>query len=209
MQFNVSQLLKDPIGSIRHYELVEDLSDFEEFEALNPLVGTVQMLRTHSGILVSGEVSTALRVTCFRCLEPAVMPIRFFLEETFRPLTEVRTGRYIHPNEFEGTAEELEDEALLIDEQHMLKLSEVVRQNIWLSLPMNVTCEKAGLSGCPNIGESLGGVSVGLVANKGALSDGTDAEDATEEEAAIDPRWSALLALQNVQEDESTSADTD
>ena len=209
MQFNVSQLLKDPIGSIRKYEIVEDLGDFEEFEALNPIVGTVQMLRTHSGVLVSGELSTALCVTCSRCLEPAVMPVRFMLEETFRPLTEVRTGRYIRPEEFEGTKEELDDEALIIDEQHMLNIGEVVRQNIWLALPMTVTCEKAGLSGCPNIETSLGGVEIGSATDKDVSSNGID--DSTDEEAdtPIDPRWSALLALQGTIENDKPTTDTE
>lgn len=217
MLFNVSQLLQDPIGSTRSFDLIEDLSEIEELEALNPLVGTVQLLRTHSGILVSGEVSTALKVTCSRCLEPVVMPVRFFLEENFRPLTEVRTGRFIHPKDFEGSAEELEDGALLIDEQHMLRLAEVVRQNIWLSMPMNLTCETAGLSGCTNIDQNLGGIEVGLAENKKVASDNPDlleeadefAEESTEEdEVPIDPRWAALLELQSAPEDDTSASDT-
>jgi len=211
MQFNVSQLLKDPIGSTRSYDLIEDLSRFEDFEALNPLVGTIEMLRTHSGILVSGELSTALRVNCSRCLEPVVMPVRFFLEENFRPLTEVRTGRYIHPDDFEGTTEELEDEALLIDEQHIMKLGEVVRQNIWLTLPMNLTCEKAGLNGCPDIEESLGGFEVGFTQNRKSEAEVSDIpHDINEEvETPIDPRWSALLGLQKTLEDDGAVPDSD
>lgn len=209
MQFNVSQLLKDPIGSTRSYDLIEDLSRFEDFEALNPLVGTIEMLRTHSGILVSGELSTALRVNCSRCLEPVVMPVRFFLEENFRPLTEVRTGRYIHPDDFEGTTEELEDEALLIDEQHIMKLGEVIRQTIWLTLPMNLTCEKAGLTSCPDIKKSLGGVEVGFVQNRNNVAEVSDiSPDADEKvEKPIDPRWSALLEIQKAED--RSAADSD
>lgn len=214
MLFNVSQLLKDTIGSTRSFDLIEDLSEIEELDALNPLVGTVQLLRTHSGILVSGEVSTALRVTCSRCLEPVVMPVRFFLEENFRPLTEVRTGRFIHPDDFEGSAEELEDGALLIDEQHMLRLAEVIRQNIWLSMPMNHTCETAGLIGCANINQNLGGIEVGLAENKKVSTDNPELPDGTEDmaeesETPIDPRWSALLELQSSPEDDGSAADTE
>jgi len=210
MQFNVSQLLKDPIGSIRNYELIEELDDLEEFETLNPLVGTVRMLRTHSGLLVSGELSTALRVTCFRCLEPVVMPVRFTLEEMFRPLTEVRTGRYIHPDEFEGTTAELEDAALIIDEQHMLNMKEVIRQHIWLAIPMNITCEKTGLEGCPDLETSLGGVEIGFALESKTVSEEGNniilVDNMEEEvEAPIDPRWSALLALQgNTDHDQAT-----
>lgn len=189
MYFNVAQLLKEPTGATRTYDLVEDLSDLDpDLEPLNPLVGTIQLLRTHSGILATGELSTALRITCNRCLGPIVIPVRFQIEENFRPLTEVSTGRYIHPNDFEGATEDLEDEALLINEQHILNIAEVVRQHIWLALPMYPTCDDAGLDECPNA--ELSQVAQPQQANE-MTSTRTDAESAD----AIDPRWAALLDL--------------
>ncbi len=123
MQFNVAQLLKEPIGAVRRYEVVEDISELDpELSLLGPLVGTVQLMRIHSGVLVSTNLSTALKVTCNRCLEPIALPVRFETEESFRPLTEVHTGRYLPPDEFEGEEEDLEDEALIINEQHILDL---------------------------------------------------------------------------------------
>jgi uncharacterized metal-binding protein YceD (DUF177 family) len=139
------------------------------------------------------------------------MPVRFWLEENFRPLTEVSTGRYIHPDEFEGTTEELEDEALLINEQHILNLSEVVRQAIWLALPMYPTCDRAGLDGCPNLPERLAAMrhthngaaskskspGADFIGYIGANNRRLDGDSSTDESAsdAIDPRWAALLDL--------------
>ncbi len=186
MLFNVAQLLKDPIGSTREYDLVEDLSELDPgLTPLNPLVGIVELLRTHSGVLARGQLSTAVQVTCNRCLEPAVVPVRFTIEENFRPLTEVSTGRYIHPREFKGEKTELEDGALLINEQHMLNLAEVVRQNIWLALPMYPTCIQAGLRECQGFAER----------QEDIRRVHADLEEATSIEDAIDPRWSALLSL--------------
>lgn len=221
MYFNVAQLLKEPTGATRTYDLVEDLSDLDpELTPLNPLVGTLHLLRTHSGILVTGELSTALQITCNRCLGPVAIPVRFQLEESFRPLTEVSTGRYIHPDEFEGSAEDLEDAALLINEQHILNISEVVRQNIWLALPMYPTCEDAGLQECLYLQESLAALrqpSNGSAPNS-ALDDaseedaiqyiapGTSSDDSTSD--TIDPRWAALLELKS-QLDERNVNDAD
>lgn len=211
MQFNVAQLLKESTGATRAYELAEDLSELEpDLDPLNPLVGTLRLLRTHSGVLVSGELSTALRITCNRCLAPIVIPVRFKIEENFRPLTEVTTGRYIHPNEFEGQEEDLEDEALLINEQHILDIREIIRQDIWLTLPMYPTCKHAGLSHCSN--ELQGALiddagndedAVGLIT---ARPKGSATADPMPEEAlsaAIDPRWAALLdwESQNISDD--------
>ena len=191
MQFNVAQLLKDPIGSVREFELIEDISELdEELEALGPLVGTVRMLRIHSGVLVNGELSTALRVTCNRCLEPIACPVRLEFEESFRPLTEVSTGRYILPHEFEGASDELEDEALLINEQHILDISEVVRQRIWLVRPMYPGCNWTGEGECPNLTAYLASIreaEVGI----------SLLEDEPEAAPAVDPRWAALLDLKD------------
>ena len=192
MQFNVAQLLKEPTGSIRHYELVEDITDLDpELVVMGPLVGDVQLLRINSGILVEASLSTAVRVTCNRCLAPIATPVRFTIEESFRPLTEVATGRYLAPDEFEGAEEDLEDEALLIDEHHILDLSEVVRQNIWLALPMYPSCIWSGPGECPN-----------LIAYRQELEAAQVEEEVAEGEEAIDPRWSALLALRKQLDDQ-------
>lgn len=193
MQFNVAQLLKEPIGSIRRYQLAEDASKLDpELQLLSPLTGDLQMIRINSGVLVRGQLKLVVRATCNLCIEPIAMPLNFTMEENFRPLTEVETGRYIPPNEFEGEAEDLEDAALLIDEHHILDISEIVRQSIWLALPMYPGCNWEGASECPNLvalRENMGDVRL--------LSD--EDEDETEAEApeAIDPRWAALLKLRN------------
>lgn len=199
MQFNVAQLLKEPTGATRRYELNEQLVGLDdELRFLGPLVGTLQLLRTNSGILVTGELSTVVQATCNRCLEPIAVPVRFRLEESFRPLTEVFTGRYIRPEEFEGAEADLEDAALLIDERHILNISEVVRQAIWLALPMYPGCNWEGPGICPMLSnrltelEELGGVDLY-----------TDRETPhTGEE--IDSRWSALRKLYGEQDSASS-----
>lgn len=183
MQFNVAQLLKEPTGATRRYELVEDVSELDpELTMLGPMVGTLNLIRTHSGVLVRAELSSAVQVTCNRCLEPIALPVRFRFEESYRPLTEVNTGRYLLPEEFEGTTEELEDEALIIDEHHILDITEVVRQNIWLAMPMYPACIWPQPEACPN-----------WLAYTKEMEQSQAGGGKSEEE--VDPRWSALLKL--------------
>jgi uncharacterized protein len=189
MEFNVAQLLKEPVGSIRRYQLNETFDELDDdLEFLSPVAGELQIMRIHSGVLVTGQLHTAVRVNCGRCVEPIVMPIRFTLEESFRPLTEVETGRYLRPEEFEGDSEDFEDEALVINEHHILDIGEVVRQNIWLSLPMYPTCNWIGSGECPN-----------LIAQRAALAEQQAARQSDEDDVipeGVDPRWAALLKLQ-------------
>ena len=193
MQYNVAQLLKEPIGAMRRYELVEDISELDpELAALGPVVGDIELIRIHSGILVRANLSTALQVTCNRCLDPIATQVRFTVEESFRPLTEVHTGRYIAPDEFEGEEEDLEDAALIIDEHHILDLSEVVRQSIWLALPMYPSCNWTGAGECPNYTRYLSEL-------KAIREQAGEDVDAGEDEV-VDPRWAALLALRKEQD---------
>ena len=189
MQFNVAQLLKEPTGAVRRYELNENLSGLDpELRFLGPLVGTLQLLRTNSGVLATGNFSTAVQTNCNRCTEPIAQEVRFSLAENFRPLTEVTTGRYLRPEEFEGEEEDLEDTALLIDERHILSIEEVVRQTVWLAMPMYPACNWTGAGDCPNLIKRLSELDqledIGFV---------NDPRRAAEEE--IDPRWAALLKL--------------
>ncbi|MEZ4619955.1 MAG: DUF177 domain-containing protein [Caldilineaceae bacterium] len=190
MQFNVAQLLKEPVGSVRRYQLNEELESLdEELEFLSPITGELQIMRINSGVFVRGQLKTAIRVTCGRCIEPIVMPLQFTVEESFRPLLEVETGRFLRPEEFEGDSADFEDDALVIDEHHILDITEVVRQTIWLTLPMYPTCNWMGIGECPN-----------LVAQRAALAE-QDITIRSDDEAdvlpeGIDPRWAALLQLQ-------------
>lgn len=188
IEFNVAQLLKEPVGSVRRYQLNEALDGLdEELEFLSLLTGELQIMRINSGVLVRGELHLAVRVNCGRCLEPIVMPLHFDFEESFRPLTEVETGRYLRPDEFEGDSTDFEDEALLIDEHHILDVAEVVRQNIWLALPMYPSCNWRGAGECPN-----------LIAQREALAAQQATTDAADDmiPEGVDPRWAALLKLQ-------------
>ena len=141
-------------------------------------------------------MSTAVQVSCNRCLEPIACPMRLEFEESFRPLTEVSTGRYIPPDEFEGTTDELEDEALLINEQHILDLSEVVRQRIWLARPMYPALQLGGRGRVSKL-DCVSGERPRGARWTGRIGVGGCADD----ETGVDPRWAALLDLKARLED--------
>ncbi len=192
MQYNVAQLLKEQTGAVRRYELREDISLLDpELEFLGQLLGTLQLLRTNSGILVTGDFTTAVRSNCNRCLEPIAMAVRFSLEESFHPKTEVHTGRPLRQAEFEGTKDEWEDASLTIDEHHILDLAEVMRQNIWLAMPMYPACNWTGGGECPNLTAHLQSLEGVRLVNDKLVADKKEAAPV----AVVDPRWASLLKL--------------
>ncbi len=175
MQFNVSGLLKGPIGDIREYDLEERVVGLEHLtesaSVVAPISGHVQLMRTRSGILVTASLRTRVEMVCSRCLEPAFCDLEIAVEEEFFPTVEVYTGAAIHWQDF------TDDEALLIDAQHILDMTEVVRQDLIVSLPMQPLCSPDCKGLCPHCGANL---------NEGPH---------TCEVEEIDPRWAVLAQL--------------
>jgi uncharacterized protein len=172
MRYNVAQLLKGPIGRRRQYDLHEEIGNLDpDLDPTAPLVGSILLTRTNQGVLVTGELQTTLRGTCRRCLEPCDLAVELELEELFYPVAPMGEA----PRD--SVPDEAEDEALWIDEHHILDLSEVIRQGLWLAEPEQALCrvDCAGL--CPRCGGNR------------------DLGECHCEEAPTDPRWAALQTL--------------
>lgn len=169
-QWNVAQLLKEPIGATRSFDVrATVLQDEAGIQQRTPLIGRIVMLRTSEGVLVEGNLDGAVVVECSRCLRPVTVPVTVALEEEFKPTVDVLRGAYLHVDE--------EDAALLIDEHHILDLGEVLRQALLLETPMQVLCRPDCAGFCQSCGQDL---------NEGSC-------DCTPADA--DPRWDQLSAL--------------
>ena len=122
MRFNVAQILKATTGASRRYELDEDISRIDDdLQILSSLVGSVVFTQTVDGILVTGRLRTVLRVDCPRCLDSYPLNAEIDLEEEFVPSVDILVGASL-------PISEQVDPGLVINEHHVLDLSEVVRQ---------------------------------------------------------------------------------
>jgi uncharacterized protein len=169
-QWNVAQLLKEPIGATRSYDVLATVLQKEaDVSQAAPLAGSIAMLRTALGILVEGALDGAVIVECSRCLRPVDVPVSVELVEEFKPTIDVLRGAYLAVDE--------EDEALLIDVHHVLDIAEVLRQAVLLEVPMQVLCRSDCAGLCPVCGADL---------NDGPCDCPS---------ADTDPRWEQLAAL--------------
>ncbi|MBI2865943.1 MAG: DUF177 domain-containing protein [Chloroflexi bacterium] len=146
MKFNVAQLLKDPVGSTRQYSLTEPLE--VPGEDPKPVSGTVLLLRTNRGVLVRGPVTTWVACVCSRCLSLYSQEIHADLEEEFFPTIDVNSGTPV-PLPLG------EEELFIIDEHHILDLTEALRQQSLLALPMKPLCRPDCAGLCPTCGQNL------------------------------------------------------
>ncbi len=172
MLYNVAQLLKGPTGGERRYDLSQDITALDpDLDPVQPIEGWIRLMRTSQGVLASGTLRTVLQMECSRCLEPCEVEVEIELEEEFRPTVPISDAPV------DLVPEEERDDALIIDEHHILDLREVVRQGIWLAAPMEALCrvDCAGLCSRCGGNRNLG--------------------ECTCKEPAIDPRWAALQSL--------------
>jgi len=149
VEFNVAQLLRSAVGTSRQYGLDEDIVGIDpDLEIVKPLVGKIRLFRTSDGIWVTGRLHTEVRVLCRRCSKPFTLPVDLDLEEQFRPSVDITTGAAIPIGD-------AEDAATRIDGHHILDLTEVVRQDLLLALPMSPLCSPLCRGLCPGCGADL------------------------------------------------------
>lgn len=171
MQYNVAQLIKEGIGASRHYDIVGDLYDID---ANNPgpvhVEGDLRFLRTIEGILAVGKARATLRFECRRCLEMVEAEITFEFEEEYVPSIDVETGVKLPVGEDYGAE-------VVIDEHHILDLSEVLRQYTVTTTAELDLCRPDCKGLCPECGVNR------------------NIETCTCDLSRVDPRFAALAKL--------------
>lgn len=168
MQINVSQLLKEPIGSSRKYKIDDNINIIED-KRDSVVSGDVSLLRTHRGILVRGKLHTELELACSRCLSAFNCPLDISLEEEYIQTVDVNSGLPLQPSDEPGS--------FAIDEHHVVDLSEAIRQYALLAIPMKPLCREGCAGICPECGRNLNQGSCGCPVR------------------TVDPRWSKLMNL--------------
>jgi uncharacterized protein len=146
--FNVAQLLREPIGAERTYEIDADVPDVVEDAAPSHVKGTVRLVRTHRGLLAYASLDGVLRDVCSRCLGPVEMPVHLTVEEEFLPSVDVNSGAPL-------PVEDADADAFRIDDHHHLDLTEAVRQALVTEQPMQPLCRPDCAGLCPTCGVDL------------------------------------------------------
>jgi uncharacterized protein len=168
MQINVSQLLREPIGSTRDYQ-VNGVADVSGDGKDCQVQGEAELLRTQRSILVKCTLSIEVELICSRCLGLFRYPLTLKFEEEYLPTVDVVSGMPLPLPEEPG--------AFTIDEHHILDLTEAIRQYTMLAIPMKPLCHDACAGLCQKCGHNL---------NQGPCDCPTQ---------VIDPRWSELKKL--------------
>jgi uncharacterized protein len=168
MDYNVSQLLREPIGATRDIHIDEIVSFLIDGKP-HRIHGDCNLLRSDENIIVNCSLETEIELTCSRCLHTFIQPLKIKFAEEYVPTLDVLTGAHLAPPE--------DPAAFLIDERHILDLTEAVRQYAVMATPMKAVCKKSCAGLCAKCGKNL---------NEGKCGCPED---------NIDPRWAKLADL--------------
>ncbi|HET9201132.1 MAG TPA: DUF177 domain-containing protein [Dehalococcoidia bacterium] len=169
MEFNVVGLLKEGIGETREYEIEQGEVLLRDEGTRAPVSGHVKLTRTNDGILAETDLTLEVEEECARCTSSfkTSMPVR--IEEIYYPTIDIDSGRRLPAQD--------DPEAFLIDEHHILDLSEPIRQYRWIAEDLAPLCRPECKGLCAVCGVDL------------------NQESQHKHEAPVDARWSALAEL--------------
>ncbi|MCH9016913.1 MAG: DUF177 domain-containing protein [Chloroflexi bacterium] len=161
-------MLKEPTGATRDYEV--DGSFVGPEGGMDRAQGWVRVIRTHQGVLVRAELETLVNLTCGRCIGQFELRSDLIMEKESFPTIDPATGKTTEPpEEAEGV--------IHLDAQHVLDMTEVLRQYVLTEVPIKPLCCEECLGLCPGCGSNL---------NK---------EKCKCNAALADPRWVSLAEL--------------
>ena len=146
MEFDAGQLLREAIGTTVRYEIRERRA-LPGDETPTELVGSVTLMRTDKGILVSTDLHCAVAGRCSRCLTEVTYPVLLAFQEEYWPTADASTGEILPPAD--------DPDAFLIDPHQILDLTESLRQYRVMAEPMQPLCRPDCLGLCPRCGYNL------------------------------------------------------
>lgn len=139
MKFKLARLLEEPVGSKMTFDIDEPQQKLAEDLHIDFVRGTVEFTRTDRGIFAEGQLHSQIQLECARCLETFSQPLDLHLESQFSLPPIKPQGEPIFPIGGKGT----------------IDLTQALREQILLEIPMRPLCKPDCLGLCPECGKNL------------------------------------------------------
>jgi len=138
LRYNVSSLLKAPIGARMTLQVEEGRRSLGSDLTVEYLRGTVQLISTDRRLLARGYIETEIDAECVRCLEPFKLPLQVRFEEffTFFPANPI-------------------DKTYHVSEDGYLNLEPSLHEQVLLTIPIQTLCRSDCRGLCSQCGQNL------------------------------------------------------
>lgn len=133
------------LGARGRYSISEEVAPTEEFSCVGPVMGEIEVENTGSLLLVRGEIRALVRLACVRCLGTFEHPLRMTIEEEF-------ATEETEPDIPTMDREEPQASAM---SHFVLDVTELVRQQLLVHIPMAFVCREDCRGICLKCGKKL------------------------------------------------------
>lgn len=157
MEINVAQLLKESVGSERHYRLDLEGEEAHYLDEVFRAEGKVRLLKLTQSIMVTGRIKALVEISCVRCLDSFRQEVSFELRDEYIPSVDVSSGAGLPPPE--------DATSFVIGPDHVVYLKEALRQYTILAMPMKPICQQDCRGICPRCGVNLNRETCRCIAN--------------------------------------------
>ena len=133
MKIDLTELLQK-VGNEADLEQTEKLRYPEDdLNLTKPAKIRLHLVNTGASVLVKGQVETEIELECSRCLKTFKLPLELKIDEEFsRDAPQYKRGGEIELKE--------EDFVYPIEKDNSIDLTEVIRQNLLLAIPIKTLC---------------------------------------------------------------------
>lgn len=134
MKLDIVEILNN-VGMRTAYTVNEPPFVDEDLECCAPVEGKLTFTNTGNILVIDGRIQTSVMVSCGRCLVYFEQPVDAAIEEQFEMENKL-AGPRGHPAQVVVEEDENPDAGKLFDGT-LFDLTELIRQNIMISLPVN------------------------------------------------------------------------
>ena len=143
--------IKDLISELTEFTFDVPVSEFnflpEEAFLKEAVHVDVKVEKMRKDILLRGNINTQLELECSRCLKRFLYPVDENFQTIFQPFSPRTTEE-----EIELVKEDLD---VAFYKEDIIDLTEIVREQILLSIPMIAVCDESCQGLCPHCGQNL------------------------------------------------------
>jgi uncharacterized protein len=137
-RLNVGFIIHETIGYSRDFPFEAAAVHLPPELELTDLVGVVRVTRTAQGLLLQVKMTAKVLVECGRCLENFYQPLQTEFTELYA-----------------FTPNSLTESGLLVPENGKIDLEPLIREEMFLAIPISLVCRPDCQGLCPVCGENL------------------------------------------------------
>ena len=127
MYYNVSDLIKEKIGSNREWSIEPINLNYDDLGLVKIQSGNFNLIKIDKGIWVKGSLGIIVNMNCIRCLNKLDISMDISIDE-----------EYIYDNYIDKQF----DDNFTIDDFNHLSLRECLREYIFVTSPRKPVCKK-------------------------------------------------------------------